>query len=463
MTPRLKRGAVVLLGATHEPACGATLFEARDSLTPPQAWDVDAADIPALCSLCLAPQGGAKDGRGGGAHDEATRRDLIARLRAVVPDVVRDDAVDDELAALHAFAADRRFTLEFLSATEAMAAPQDTEAFHQDVIADADVNFDDVETTLAHLFARPTAALAGRHYGAAFCDHVLDELRPDLLVPGRPGAAVQFAELGCGTGRFAHDFLARLQERTPALYASSTYTLVDLSPALQQSQRRRCAPHGDRCRFVLGDLLAWQPDRAVDVVISNEVIADLPVRPLYRDDVSTDHGEAAACVRRHGLSLAGLPHATLINTGAIALVERLPQLLAKDGVAVVTEYGSRTRGPVRVALGGHVEHSIHYGHLEDVAARVGLQPTIARVVDLLGFDESTRVVDLEHLDVLRRAVGPSLGLPPLPRMAFSVDDVRAWLGPHAPRVRHVVDAPLSIHAMRADLFLALVVRRLVAG
>jgi SAM-dependent methyltransferase len=309
------------------------------------------------------------------------------------------------------------------------------------------------------LFARPTAALLGRHYGAAFCDVVVDQLRPDLLDPERAIAGMSIAELGCGTGRFAHDFLARLKERAPRLYESTTYTLVDLSPALQQSQRRRLVPHADRCRFVLGNLLHWQPDAPVDGVVNNEVIADLPVRPLYRDDVDRDDGEAARCVRRYGLSLAGLPHATLVNTGAVALLERLPRILARDGVAVITEYGSRSRGPVRVVLGDHVEHSIHFAHLETAAAQLGLVASTSRVVDLLGFDESQRFVDVENLDVLRRAVGPALGLPPLPRMAFSVDDIRAWLGPHAGRVENVVDAPLSLHAMRADLFLALVVTK----
>jgi len=446
---RLKRGAVVLFS---NDGGDATLFAAKDSLSAPEAFDVDAADAFALRSLCTEQSDDPRASR-------ESREDLAARLRSVIDDVVRDDAVDDELRALHAFAADRRFTLEFISATEAMAAPQDTESFHEEVIADADVNFDDVETTLAHLFARPTAALGGRQYGAAFCDVVLDRLRPDLLDPARARRGLAVAELGCGTGRFAHDFLARLKERAPSLYESTTYTLVDLSPALQQSQRRRLAPHGDRCRFVLGHLLQWQPDVPVDVVINNEVIADLPVRPLYRDDVAADPGEAAACVRRFGLSLAGLPHATLINTDAIELLERLPGLLADDGVAVVTEYGSRTRGPVRVVLGDHVEHSIHFGHLETAAAHLGLVTSTSRVVDLLGFDESQRFVDVENLDVLRRAVGPALGLPALPRMAFSVADVRAWLGPHADRVGNVVDAPLSLHAMRADLFLALVVTK----
>jgi SAM-dependent methyltransferase len=179
-------------------------------------------------------------------------------------------------------------------------------------------------------------------------------LRGSVSDPARAAAGISIAELGCGTGRFAHDFLTRLKERAPRLYESTTYTLVDLSPALQQSQRRRLVPHGDRCRFVLGNLLHWQPDTPVDVVVNNEVIADLPVRPLYRDDVDRDDGEAAACVRRFGLSLAGLPHATLVNTGAVELLERLPRILAKDGVAVITEYGSRTRGPVRVVLGDHV-------------------------------------------------------------------------------------------------------------
>ncbi len=429
---RLKRSAILL----EDRDGTGLLFEAADSLDQhPRAHDVDAHDLPTLKALAT----------GVGDVDAA----VASRWRQAVRGLVRDDSLTEELATLRAFAADRRFTLEFFSAQAAMSESLDTEAYHQEVIDDADAQFDDVETTLAHLLAFPSAVLQGRTFGAAFCDAVVDRSRQTLTV----------VELGCGTGRFAHDFLARLHATRPDLYQSVRYTLVDLSPALQRSQRQRCAPHGERCSFVLQDLLTFKPDKPFDLVISNEVIADLPVRPCYRDDVGVDVGEAARCVRRYGLSLVGSPHAVLVGTGPIALIERLEGLLADGGSAIITEYGSRTRPPIRVVLGGHVEHSIHFGHLETVASAVDLLAATRRVVDMIGLDEGIAVVDLENLDVLRRAVGPLLGLQPLPRMAFTADELGRWLGDHGALVHNLVYIPLQLHPMRADLFLALIVRR----
>ncbi|MDP2344816.1 MAG: SAM-dependent methyltransferase [Deltaproteobacteria bacterium] len=432
---RLKRSAILL-----EDDEGSLLFEAADSLDQhPRAHDVDDADLPTLKALAS----------GFGDVDAA----VVSRWNKAVPGLVREDSVDDELLTMRAFAADRRFTLEFFSAQEAMNASQDTEAYHQEVIDDADVQFDDVETTLAHLFAFPSAALQGRTFGGSFCDAVVDTSRKSLTV----------VELGCGTGRFAHDFLDRLKHTRPDVYETVRYTLVDLSPALQESQRRRCAPHGHRCEFVLRDLLQYTGEQLFDVVISNEVIADLPVRACYRDEAkryaSPNEDEALSCVRRYGLNLDGAPHAVLVNTGAIALVERLDQLVAAGGVAIITEYGSRTRAPIRVVLGGHVEHSIHFGHLETVAAGAELLAATRRVADMVGLDEHTDVIDLENLDVLRRAVGPLLGLPPLPRMAFSADDIATWLGSKAASVHNLTFVPVRLHPMRVDLFLALIARR----
>ncbi len=453
--PRLKRSAIVV----EDPALGHLLFTAFDMLDlTPRAHDVSDDDLPTLRAL---------------ANDDGASADVdpavVDRWRRAVPGLVVDNSVEDELAATRAFAKDRRFTLEFISATEAMTpSTLDTEAYHQDVIADADAQFDDVETTLAHAFAYAAKALQGRTYGSAFADAVVARLDAARLAELRAGASrLRIAELGCGTGRFAHNFLDRLLSAHPALFDVVDYTLVDLSPALQASQEQRVAgfnlkaPRPEtraRVRFVLGDLLKWTPEAPHDVVISNEVIADLPVRPLYVDQLAQP-GEAADVVRRYGLSLEGAPHAVLVNTGAIQLVERLTSLLRPGGLAIVTEYGSTTRPPIRVVLGDHVEHSIQFGHLQVAARQLGLTADVVRVIDVVGLDEDAAVADLDGLDVVRRAVGPLLGLPPLPRMCFSRAEVDAWLGSNTGRVHGLRFVPVGQHPLRPDLFLALVARK----
>jgi hypothetical protein len=107
--PRFKRAALLIEDEGDDDSRGALLFEAHDSLdTGPRAHDVFAADLPTLRSLA----------RGHGDVDD----EVVVRWRGQVPGLIRDDTVAEELAELRRFAADRRFMLEFISATETILA-----------------------------------------------------------------------------------------------------------------------------------------------------------------------------------------------------------------------------------------------------------------------------------------------------------------------------------------------------
>ena len=120
------------------------------------------------------------------------------------------------------------------------------ELFHQTQLADSYQQFDQIETTISHAFREPHTALAGRSYGEAFCDWLIDNQHI--------ASHCRVLEVGCGLGYFANAVLTRLLERRPDIYSTLSYTLFDLSSELQSTQKSSCSTHLDRMNFTLGNI-----------------------------------------------------------------------------------------------------------------------------------------------------------------------------------------------------------------
>ena len=244
-------------------------------------------------------------------------------------------------------AAARQMLRELHAVEDFINGGNDIHEYHVNGIGNALAQFEDVETTVSHAYGLPHAALGGRSYGQAF----FDKCRELTLVNG----PVSILEVGCGTGRFARAFLDRFAEQFRDAYDHSRYTLLDLSPTLTASQRVQCAPHATRVGFENGDIEQFEPARSFDLVIMNEMIADLSVTPLTLAEVNGGTPEAH-CVVRYRLSLDGAMDRFVVNSGAIRVIERLRSWLSPAGAAVVCGYGSLNEFPCSIQLGEHVEY-----------------------------------------------------------------------------------------------------------
>lgn len=248
-----------------------------------------------------------------------------------------------------------------------------TQRYHTDTVADAEAQFEDVETTLSHLFRHPHAALQGRTFGGATFDALREAgvWRGDVL------------EIGGGLGWFARGLLERAATLSSA---PASYTLFDLAPALQEAQRARLADQTPPVRFVLGDAEELPlPPASVDLVVSNEVIADLSTAWVDRDAVD-DRTPGARVAERWQLPLHDAPERFALNVGAYALVERLWHVLRPGGAAWLTEFGHRSNYPVESTHLDHPEFSIHFGHVAHVASQLGFEATIIDVPRFVGLD-----------------------------------------------------------------------------
>ncbi len=340
----------------------------------------------------------------------------------------------------------------------------DMRDWHREEIVDAVAQFEDRETTLAHLFRHPPPALGGVPFGAA----LLRGLRARQLWPGVPRAVL---EVGAGSGQLA---AALLQAHGDAVQAES-WTIVEISPALVAAQRALLGP----IATALGVQLAvheadvesadWAPG-SVDVVIANEMAGDLRADRLEVSDgpdgaapARCGSPQAAAAIARYELDLSGAPDGSWLNTGAIGLVERAAAALRPGGLLWLSEFGHRDAWPVESTHLDHPEVSIHFGQLQRVAERCGLQAQIVDVADVIGLQEGhealrTTATFFRNLRALLAAHGV-------------VIDKRAWLrpaledvlGPALPigRLRNLHFGPIGerVMGLQPREFLALVARK----
>lgn len=294
------------------------------------------------------------------------------------------------------------------------AATRDLGDYHRQGIADAEAQFEEMETTLSHLLSDPHPALNNLSYGQAFAGVALSQ---GWLATGR----ARVVEVGGGTGRFAVAAAEALLQKLPDLH----YTVVDLSPVLQAAQTERLASagllgSGKPVDTRLGDAQELQQDPAsVDLLISNEVIADLRIGMVTRAALNSgvtdgeSDPEALELVQKYNLTTIRAPEPVPIQIGATHFIERIAEVLRPGGTAVLTEFGEPEQFPMESTQLDHGEWSVHFGHLAQVAEQVGLRASLVPVPELLGLDTSVWVLasnrtQFRNLRYLLRSVGTDL-------------------------------------------------------
>lgn len=211
--------------------------------------------------------------------------------------------------------------------------PSALAAYHA-AISDGEAQFDEIETTLSHLFRAPHRSLGGETFGA--------RLARGLVARGAMARGARVVEVGGGLGWLGRALAAALAPRS--------YLIVDRSPALSRAQQTR------GLSSVVGDARALPiADGAVDLLIANEMAGDL----------GTDGGK---------------------NVGALALVDECARVLAPNGLCYVSEFGGPSAPPVKSDHLDHDEYSIRFDDLVERARARGLVAELLRVVDLIALD-----------------------------------------------------------------------------
>lgn len=299
-------------------------------------------------------------------------------------------------------------TMPYASLRESEAGAPDPSLrdYHKLQITSADEQFERRETTVSHAFRVPHPALESRPYGGQLARVLVDR---DALVDDGTRATMVLVEVGGGVGHFARAFLDGLALRAPRIYNRLRYVIADLSPALRASQREKTAPHKERVRIVGADAQALPfADASVDFLVANEMIADLPVVPVRREELQAGQGgHGGDLVRRYGLPVDDAPGLFHVNYGAILFLEEIARVLKPGASAFVTEFGSYTTYPEQSTHLDHPEYSIHFGHLRAAAAKLGLEVTLEELPTFIKLDGSVKVMQTTQsfFDVLKAFLG----------------------------------------------------------
>ena len=266
--------------------------------------------------------------------------------------------------------------------------------FHLHGIEDANWEFDLIEPTVNHCFRFPHEALGGLDYGSRFC---LATLRPEVVPLINKSRRLDVLEVGGGTGSFARSFLQQAASLNGTML---NYHILDLSPALMESQRKILSELLPESRHFQQDATGFDlPGHTFDLIISNEVIADFPVAAVQRNSGREWQGEGAYYLEKYDLSDKDAPDSFLVNAGAFRFVERAWKHLNPGGTLIVSEYGAADLFPTQCYHLNHEEFSIHFGHLAACARKVGFQCQLLTLKEFLGLDDEVQVLNgrEEHL------------------------------------------------------------------
>ena len=194
----------------------------------------------------------------------------------------------------------------------------------------------------------------GELLGLCLAQHWLDHGAPDPFT---------LAELGPGRGTLMADVL-RATTRVPGFHAAASVTLLEASPALQQTQRSTIA-HPLTHIAQITDL----PEAPL-YLLANEFFDALPIRQFTR--IGSDWAETMVGLGANGLTLGratplSLPQLThrLADTAQGDVVELCPsaapimatisqRIMDHGGLALIIDYGGWTsRGDTFQAMRGH--------------------------------------------------------------------------------------------------------------
>jgi SAM-dependent methyltransferase len=289
-----------------------------------------------------------------------------------------------------------------------------TDYYRHDV-GDADLQFDHLETTLSHLFRVPHPALGNRTYGQTLVDALIGR---DMVREG----TVRVLEIGAGLGYVARHVIDRLREKGRTV----EYTIIELAPALITAQKAKL---GSDAKWIEGDALTVDvPAGSFDLILSNEMVGDLPAKQHSRLDIGLELEGTGTADRAKVKAISPLadacnlddaPEPFYLQTGALELVARIAKWLAPGGSAVVTEFGDAAQWPRLSTHLDHPELSTHFGHLQQVARGESLEAKVEFVIDLLDMDRTQQglATTRSHFRALR-ALAEHAGID-LPKIGYT--------------------------------------------
>lgn len=260
--------------------------------------------------------------------------------------------------------------------------------YYEDVKC-ADIQFEDIETTISYLLRQDTGILKYKTYGYQFCKKIIGckyQCIDDISI----------LEVGGGIGDFAKSFNHCLVDN----HVKYTYDICDLSSELIRSQKVKCKDFIKSMSFInMNANNINSLNKVYDVIISNEVISD-----FWNIKLDSNNDQCSNTIKKYNIKTL-VTNDQYLNIGAIAFIEDIYDILSHNGSAYIVEYteidGSSC---ISNCMPDHIEVSINFKVLECVAKQVGFKTKMINLVDFLDIDNSTYVLSQMSFTNLREIV-----------------------------------------------------------
>jgi ubiquinone/menaquinone biosynthesis C-methylase UbiE len=318
---------------------------------------------------------------------------------------------------------------EGLSGREAFEGADHLSEFHLREITKREGHFDQIETTVSHLFRESSEALQGLTYGRLLAKH----LRRLGWWNPKPRTVL---EVGGGLGYVAREMATEL---SPGERQGVRYLFLDITRPFVESQLSLAESRWNRAGVQAN--AEWLPlkDSSIDLVIDNENLADMTPVQLSRAEVESGRGshplhqEALDWIRRLRLPIdPDLPTAFMFNLGPLRFLAELWRVLRPGGRAILIEFGIEAGWPAPVKLPGHTEYEVQYSHLRHAAKWLGFQEHYQALPQFLMLKPDTQLLCTGAAYAIQRfctALGKSFAI-----RAYTEGELKAALGDMLPRL-----------------------------
>ncbi len=272
--------------------------------------------------------------------------------------------------------------------------------FHVHEIASKDGHFENIETTVSHLFRESSEAMEGLTYGRLLAKNLRKlgwwDRKPRFIV-----------EVGGGLGYVARELAGGLspEERQGGRYVFADITRPFLDSQLAMGREAGWVADGLQANAEMLPL----KDASIDLVVANENLADMTPVKLTKQEVAAGkgetplHQEALDWIRRLELPLGdGIPSEFIFNLGPIRFVGELWRVLKPGGRAILVEFGVEEGFSSPVKLPGHTEYEVQYAHLRHAARKLGFQEKYGALPQFLGLKPDTRLLCTGAAYAIRR-------------------------------------------------------------
>lgn len=312
---------------------------------------------------------------------------------------------------------------EDYSTRQVGADNREIKRYHREDISTAHKQFENIETTVSHIYKDPHPLLANRNYGGAFARR--------LIAKGLIKTGMRVLEVGPGTGILGSSFLDEIKKFSPRIYKNIKYTFFDLSGRLIAAQKKSAYRHNRLTRFIRADIENYDfKGEQFDLVISNEMIADLTVVKLKKADfdnssfLNNEKKRAVFLIRKFKIDISDAREEFLFNLGPVEFLLSIESILKPAGMAYIIEYGSKYLYPRAVNLRGHSEYSIHFGHLNKIAEGLKMSPQIINLADFLPFNKKIEVVSEASFRCINDYLLPFLNQKRLAKKVYTRVDLK---------------------------------------